>query len=429
MSTLKTLLGGLAALLLLWAAAGSVGAQDLSLPWTYNGTATAAGAAVPDGYGIVAVIDDYRSREAFVKNGRYTLTMGPPAEYIGKTVVFYMGPTQAAETDTYRAGGIVLKRDFDLTFPILPEPTPTPTPTPDPNSTATPTPMPTATPTPTPVVTPTPTATPTLTPTPTATPTPIPDTANPVIYSGKVIVAGGTVPEGAMLVARLGEYEAPALLGADDTYRNLVLAPGDASLIGQNVEFFLDGIKSVTTDVYTGAKTVNGFDIVFVNFPRPTPVPTATPIPTATPMPTSTPTPRPTNTPAPTSTPTPTATLTPTPTPTETPTPTPEPTATPTATATPEPRPPFVAPTDTPTPEPTATPTPEPTATPTPTATPEPTATPTPPEPEPTATPPAQTSGGGGAALLFAVIGLLALLVALVVLVFVVMTRRRTIGG
>ena len=134
-----------------------------------------------------------------------------------------------------------------------------------------------------------PTATPTLTPTP--TPTPIPDTANPVIYSGKVIVAGGTVPEGAMLVARLGEYEAPALLGADDTYRNLVLAPGDASLIGQNVEFFLDGFKSVTTDVYTGARTVNGFDIVFVGFPTATPTPTATPVPTATPIPTATPTP------------------------------------------------------------------------------------------------------------------------------------------
>ena len=264
---MKTVLGGLAALLLVWAAAGSVGAQELALPWTYNGTATAAGAAVPDGYSIVAGIDDYRSRGAFVKNGRYTLTMGPPSRYIGKTVVFYLGPTQAAETDTYRAGGPVLKRDFDLTFPILPDPTPTPTATPDPNSTPTPTPQATATPTPTLTPTPTPAATPTLTPTPTATPTPIPDTANPVIYSGKIIVAGGTVPEGAMLVARLGEYEAPALLGADDTYRNLVLAPGDASLIGQNVEFFLDGIKSVTTDVYTGAKTVDGFDIVFVGFP------------------------------------------------------------------------------------------------------------------------------------------------------------------
>ena len=300
MSTLKTLLGGLAALLLLLAAAGSVGAQELVLPWTYNGTATAAGAAVPDGYFITAGIDDYRSRPAVVKNGRYTLTLGPGSDYSGKTVNFYIGNTQAAETDRYTGGGLVIKRDFDLTFPVLPEPTPTPTPTPDPNVPATPTPVPTATPTPTPVATPTPvpTATPTLTPTP--TPTPIPDTANPVIYSGKVIVAGGTVPEGAMLVARLGEYEAPALLGEDDTYRNLVLAPGDAALIGQNVEFFLDGFKSVTTDVYTGARTVNGFDIVFVGFPTATPTPTATPVPTATPMPTNTPTPRPTSTPRPT---------------------------------------------------------------------------------------------------------------------------------
>ena len=121
-----------AALLVLLAATGSVGAQELVWPWTYNGSATAAGGSVPDNYGIVAVIDDYRSPEAIVKNGRYTLTMAPPSEYLNKTVVFYMGPTQALETDTYRGGGLVIKRDFDLTFPILPDPTPTPTPTPEP---------------------------------------------------------------------------------------------------------------------------------------------------------------------------------------------------------------------------------------------------------------------------------------------------------
>ena len=124
----------MAALLLLLAAGGSVGAQELVLPWTYNGTATAAGAAVPDGYFITAGIDDYRSRPAVVKNGRYTLTLGPGSDYSGKTVNFYIGNTQAAETDRYTGGGLVIKRDFDLTFPVLPEPTPTPTPTPDPNS-------------------------------------------------------------------------------------------------------------------------------------------------------------------------------------------------------------------------------------------------------------------------------------------------------
>ena len=100
---MKTLLGGLAALLLLLAAAGSVGAQELVWPWTYNGSATAAGAAVPDDYGIVAVIDDYRSPEAIVKNGRYTLTMAPPSRYVNKTVVFYMGPPRPPRRTGTRA--------------------------------------------------------------------------------------------------------------------------------------------------------------------------------------------------------------------------------------------------------------------------------------------------------------------------------------
>ena len=129
---MKTVLGGLAALLLLLAAAGPVGAQELVWPWTYNGSATAAGAAVPNGYVITAGINDYRSPPAEVENGRYTLTMAPPSRYVNKTVVFYIGSTQAAETDTYRGGALVFKRNFDLTFPVLPEPTPTPTPTPDP---------------------------------------------------------------------------------------------------------------------------------------------------------------------------------------------------------------------------------------------------------------------------------------------------------
>ena len=107
---MKTVLGGLAALLLLLAAAGPVSAQEIVWPWTYNGSATAAGAAVPDGYFITARIDDYRSPPALVKNGRYTLTMAPASRYVNKTVVFYIGRTQAAETDRYTGGGIVFKR-------------------------------------------------------------------------------------------------------------------------------------------------------------------------------------------------------------------------------------------------------------------------------------------------------------------------------
>lgn len=328
---------------------GSAEAQQFPpFPWIYIGNATVGGSPVPDGFEIVAKILDYESRPIVVKDGRYAgLTVGPPnRDYTGEKIIFYLQGVRAEQTEEVfkNLGTPVVRRGFDLTFPNLPVPTATPTSTPTP-----------VTPSPTPTVTPTPRPTATLTPVPPTpthtavppTPTPTPDVTRPVVYSGEIFVAGNKVPKGAVLVARVGEYESPPALLEEDSYRNLVMIPNDLSLIGRSVEFFLDGVKSITTDVYSGTKMASGFDLVFVGFPTATPVPnpTGTPIPTVSPTFTAVPTI------APRLTPTSTPTLTPTVT--RTPSPTPEP-------------PTVVPPTSTPTSAPEATQTPEPTTTPTP---------------------------------------------------------------
>lgn len=306
-------------------------AQPLpSFPAIYTGSANAGGAPVPDGFSIVARIGSYQSNPVVVKNGSYnSLVMSPPdpSNQTGKTVTFHLDGVQADQTDTFASGQVRL--GWSLTFSALPAPTPTPSPT----------------------------------PTRTPTPSPTPEIAFPATYSGIIVVAGGTVPENAVLVARIGSYEStPALIEGPD-YRGLVVDPQDIRVVGQRVEFFLDGVQSRTSDTYRSGLSKRAFDLVFIGLPTPTPSPTSTPVP-----PTVTPTPSPTATP------------------TLTPTPTREPTPTVTNTATPSS-----------TPRPTRTPSPEPTQTPEATATENPTATPPPTvdvsAAAPTATP--EPSGGG----------------------------------
>ena len=336
------------------------------LPYIYSGTATAGGAPVPDGFTILARVGSYQSQPVEVKNGRYTaLTVGTPnSSFSGETVTFHLDGVQAWATDIFLALALpTVKSNFDLIFPQLPEPTPTPT-------------LP-------------PTSTPTITPTP--------QVALPAVYNGDIFVTGAAVPEGATLVARIGHYESDPALIVGQSYRSLVVAPGDIALLGQTIEYFLNGVRSANTNTYRSGVFERDFPLVFLGLPTPTPTatrvpPTPTPTQTATPTPTQTPTPTPTQTPvpptqtpSPTATPVPpTATLTPTRTATATPVP-PTPTATPTETPTP------VPPTATPTPTRTATATPVPptrTAIPTQTPTPPPTPTATPTPVPPTATPP-----------------------------------------
>ena len=74
--------------------------------------------------------------------------------------------------------------------------------------------------------------------------------ARPAIFSGHVVVAGTIVPEDATLFARIGTYESLPALIVDGEYLNLVVDPGDISLVGQIVEFVLNGVVSKTTAIY-----------------------------------------------------------------------------------------------------------------------------------------------------------------------------------
>ncbi len=312
---------------------GNVFAQSPPpIPHFFKGTVQVAGQVPPDGHTVIARIDTrYESEPTEIRAGEFIgLGVGPQdVSTVGAKITFFLdGIVEADQTATFQPGfrsGLDLDETIHLTFPMLPEPTPTPTPEP--------------------------TATPTITPTPVA--------ANPAVYSGLVVIAGGIVPDDANLIAQIGAYKSfPAVISGSN-YINLVVAPGDASLLGMPITFLLNGHPAEKADVYVSGKIDQNFPLVFVGLAAPTPTPTSTP----TPVP-------PTPTPAPTSTPTPVP-------PTSTPTPVP-----PTSTPTP------VPPTSTPTPAPTSTPTPvPPTSTPTPVP---PTATP-PPTPVPTVAPPPPT--------------------------------------
>ena len=305
-----------AAALALVAGATSMAPAAAQVPafqaFIYSGAVTSGGLPAPDGSTVTAHIGGFASLGVVVENGEYSaLTVLPPgASSLDKTITFRLnGLVAAEETDTFRASGVpVSQRNFDLTFPALPASTATPT----------------------------------------ATPTPTPIVALPSVYSGFAVVAGGEVPEDATLVGRMGEYESLPALFDGDTYRNLVIDPGDIGRVGQTVEFFLNGVRSRNTDAYKSGASVRDFDLVFVGLPTPTATLTPTPVP---------PTATPTRTPRPTAT----ATVTPTAPPSPTPTPTVRSTQT---------RVPFATPTFTPTAVPTDTPTAVPTATHTPTAAP-----------------------------------------------------------
>ena len=307
----------------LLAAASAVRAQEQPVrPTTYNGSLMFDGQPLADGLKVLARIEDYETTSVISKDGRYQgLVVQPPEQrYVGKTVTFHVENVEANESEPFvpgKAGPGFTRYIFDLTFPTLPMRPPTPTPT------ATNTPVPT----PTPVV------------------------ARPSVYSGTIIVSGGMVWAGARLEARMGDLRFLALVQGQQ-YTSLVVAPGDLAFLGEVIEFYLDGVRAETTDIYENGARKREFDIIFLD--------ARTPTPTRTPRPTRTPTPIPTDTPVPTATPTPVPTDTPVPTATPTPTPTATPTATATATATPTPRP-TATPVPTPTPEPTATPRPRPT--------------------------------------------------------------------
>ncbi len=345
------------------------------IPIVYAGTVLVAGSTPPDGLTLTArTKGGYEAEPVPIVGGRFTgLTIElQHSNQLGGIATFYLdGEVPSNQTVTLvPLGGETIR----LTFPRLPTPPPTPTPTPTPAPTSTPTPRPTL----------------------------------PAVFSGPIVVLGGTVSQDAELVARVGSYVSIPAVISGNSYLNLVIAPNDVDLLDKEITFLLDGVEASKKEVYESGRITQNHTLVFLVVPTPTHTPTMTPSPT--PVPTSTPTPIPTSTPtpAPTNTPTPVPpTSTPTPVPTNTPTPVP-PTSTPTPVPTNTPTP--IPPTSTPTPVPTSTPTPVPTSTPTPapptsTPTPEPASMALPTVSAPTAVPTAAPSrtGDGPGAIVFAV--------------------------
>jgi hypothetical protein len=246
-------------------------------PSIYSGSVTVAGSPAPDGRQIIARIRDYASDPATIFNGKYQLLVVQPPDgsYDKGTVTFFIDGRIANENDTFVAGGFPrIKRGFDLSFDSLLDPTPTASPIPPP---------------------------------PTATP----QVALPSAYAGIIVIAGENVPPGAVLIARVGDYESLPAIIIGNNYSGLVLDPQDLSLVGKPVEFVLNGFTSSNTNNYVSGSSNRAFDLIFVGIPTAT----ATLIPTNTPVPpTATPTPVP-----PTATPVP-STATPVP-PTATPVP------------------------------------------------------------------------------------------------------------
>ena len=254
------------------------------IPMVVTGLAVGA----PDGFKVVAKITKggfvYETPPVEVVGESYLIKVAPPdSRFIGEEIAFYLEGAEANQRLQHAPG--VNEFNFELTFNEIPVATLTPTPVP----------------------------------------------VLPSTYSGTIVVAGQTVSENMLLVARVGPYQSPpAAILSNGQFINLVILTDDEELIGLPVEFFLNGRPSTppASGVFEPGSR-NELNLVFESIPdTPTPIPTDTPIPpTATPEPTATPVP--TDTPVPpTATPEPTATPVPTNTPVP-PTATPEPTATP----------------------------------------------------------------------------------------------------
>ena len=219
---------------------------EVALPSVYSGQIVVSGGNVPERAKLVAKIGSYTSPPAIIEGQEYKNLVVDPGEISmeGRAVAFILNGVVAQTEHTYTSGS--RHRDFLLVFPPLPTPEPTPTPVP--------------------------------------TPTPTVEAALPSAYSGQIVVSGGSVPEAAELVARVGSYTSPPAMIEGQGYRNLVVDPGDISKAGRAIAFVLNGVVAQTTHTYASGSHQQDFLLVFP--PLPTPEPTPTPTPTPTPVPT-----------------------------------------------------------------------------------------------------------------------------------------------
>jgi hypothetical protein len=212
------------------------------------------GSELPDGLPVFARIgDEYETEPVLTENGTAFLKIIPNfSNAKGRSVDIYIDTVRIVQDMVYAPGVIDLTRP--VTIPNLPLPTPTPTPT----STS----------------------------------------VKPAVYSGTVTIAGAKVQDGMVLVARIGAYESSPANLEGPNFTGLVIITSNEALVGQPVEFYLNGVAAThSPGPFVPGKTQR-LDLVFIGVPTPEPtaapvVPTAAPVvPTAAPVvPTATPLP------------------------------------------------------------------------------------------------------------------------------------------
>ena len=205
------------------------------------------GSELPDGLPVIARIgDEYETSPVLTENGTAFLKIVPNfSNAEGRSVDVYIDTVRIDQDMIYTSGLIDLTRP--VTIPNLPLPTPTPTSTP----------------------------------------------VLPAVYSGTVTIAGAKVQDGMVLVARIGDYESfPANLEGPN-FTGLVIVTSDEDLVGQPVEFYLNGVAATHSPGPFVPGNNQRLDLVFIGVPTPEPTATLSPdAPTETPVPpTSTATP------------------------------------------------------------------------------------------------------------------------------------------
>ena len=75
----------------------------------------------------------------------------------------------------------------------------------------------------------------------------------PVLYGGHVWINDEPAPPGTVLVARVGDYEASAVVEEDGLYRNLLVQPQSSDYYGQTVTFHAGGATAEEQDEFPRA--------------------------------------------------------------------------------------------------------------------------------------------------------------------------------
>jgi len=202
------------------------------------------GSELPDGLPVIARIgDEYETLPVLTENDTAFLKIVPNfSNAEGRSVDVYIDTVRIDQDLVYTPGLVDLTRP--VTIPNLPLPTPTPTPT----------------------------------------------SVKPAVYSGTVTIAGAKVQDGMVLVARIGAYESfPANLEGPN-FTGLVIITYDENLVGQPVEFYLNGVAATHSPGPFEPGKTQRLDLVFIGVPTPEPTsaplpPTAAPVaPTAAPV-------------------------------------------------------------------------------------------------------------------------------------------------